>query len=267
MKDKVYIFLSALGLVILIFVIYANVDTDKVDIEYSPNNFYLPKTQVPFGYTDARGQFVSMMGSRQVDCPQTSLTKCKSLITVGNSNNQLFFLGGSYISNSLDENNSYICGSINDLAELKGTDKFGLNTTLFQVNLQDCDSKYVPVVAPFSFTFVNYNTDNSTEDCNISISNDEYTIYFQNVANWFCAGEPEETTLWLNHHNAHYSIFGNSPNSEIKFGSKGDIIGYAKHDTIVKIVDNRTSETVSVKDFYSIPVPTATPIPSDEPVG
>jgi len=35
----------------------------------------------------------------------------------------------------------------------------------------------------------------------------------------------------------------------------------------VKIVDNKTSETVSVKDFYSIPVPTATPVPIDEPVG
>ncbi len=119
------------------------------------------------------------------------------------------------------------------------------------------DDNVWPVLAPFTFDFVNNNTDNDKRI--IIVSGDRSVrMTIDNAVNWFCAGPYPETEneVWLDHGQNHSSIFGASKNAEIRGGSSGTIIGYvnANSKIIMEVETAKGSgvyKGVSIRDWIT----------------
>lgn len=123
-----------------------------------------------------------------------------------------------------------------EVPEETGTDNSEqfLNTNPFQPPDKSSGKmsfSYVPIVAPFDFTFVNSNVDNATGSETIIIENKSKTckIVFNDCANWLCAGTDTTSDKWAAHINSqHNTPIGPNAVSGLTGGIAGSVIGYAR---------------------------------------
>ena len=263
MNDRAWSVIAMLGFVLVGYVIYANVRVNYIDKTFVADGYYsIPESEKE---VNESGIYASVKGiGKGLTCPATSQSKPDDLIkfskaSSGYSYNFWITPASSYnnkegIGNGgvfTDASWSKICellelNAIKNKAEFYFSD-FGCNE----------DGKQYKIIAPFNYHFNNCNISDD-DSIVITYSSNTFKIVFENVSNWFCAGDPGniESTEWLNHGSQDYpheGIYGNSANSDIVDGIAGDCIGYANKDTKVYLehLSNGVWSPITVEQWLS----------------
>lgn len=249
MKDKLYMVLAFIGIIILATVYWFNRDTTNSEVVFDIiDSYYVPIDQAISNDTAANELFDEMIGNRRVQCPITEPTMTSRPIYFGTFT--------SYEKSKYGVQTYFIDDEATTLFNnyINSTDIEGLPTeikTSFNKNesvtFEDINATadVIEIVAPFKFTFLNNNTDignsivivNSKGNCKIT---------FDNVTNWFCAGIYGTTmesgsgtysngTSWEQHQGNHLTIIGSSRNSKVGGGVAGNVIGYGNEETTITI--------------------------------
>ncbi len=119
--------------------------------------------------------------------------------------------------------------------------------------------KYYTIIAPFTFSFVNSNTD---EDTSIVIESKHGNVKMEvtNILNWYCAGSPGTNTYegslsydWEEHQKHHQTHIGGS-SKQVNSGSAGVVLGYAGEDSkiIFSIFDGIQYSPVTIQDLLQL---------------
>lgn len=273
MKDKMYMVLAFLGVIILIVVYVLNKDTTKSVVNYDAiDSFYIPKDQAYNNDNAANEIFAELNGSRAVHCPNQELkqTGARTSIAIATGNQKPTYGAVCFFCNGDTTGRYNVIGSASDLESMPGIDKMKTTGPVSFADLGATGTKsgtkwdrYYEIIAPFSFQFANNNTDGTGK---IQIVNTKGTcrITFENVANWACAGAIgtetvtgsgtlENNTPWELHDTHHLSIWGKSANAAVKKGIDGHIIGYASPETTVYIekIDDRGVTPISIYEFVT----------------
>lgn len=280
MKDRVYMVLAFIGFIIIAVVCILNYDGSQELKEFGPGTYYTP--QARYGMTSSSSIYAQMTDRKTIACPITTLSSpSKSPIAlngVAGSNHpyqitNMFFtwedVGVSRTTLSRQNVFKTLWPNDSSIATGSGQITFGdLCPSAFNT-----DKDFVEIVAPFSFTYENLNT-NVENGQDIVIINTggskrgKCRITFSGVANWFCAGEPGTTQIvssgkkdneaqWIDHYKYHQTIIGNSKNAEINGGSGGVLLGYASPSTTVTIEVRKSEsgggisgwQTISISDW------------------
>lgn len=249
MKDKLYMVLAFIGIIILATVYWFNRDTTNSEVAFDIiDSYYIPMDQAISNDTAANELFDEMIGNRRVQCPITEPTMSSELIyfqTFTSYEKSKYGVQTYFINNGATTLfNNYINNT--DIEGLPAETKTSFNknesVTFEEIN---ATADVIEIVAPFKFTFLNNNTDignsiiivNSKGNCKIT---------FDNVTNWFCAGiygtsmengsgTYSNGTSWENHQGNHLTIIGSSRNSKVSGGVAGNVIGYGNKETTITI--------------------------------
>lgn len=283
MKDKIYMFLAFCGFVFILVVCIKNYDGSQELKSFGANTYYVPD----YRYTTAssRELYDRLLDRRSITCPKTYMetteNRC-SLNAICGSRHRYgitdFFVSWSTLGSTprLLNKDNWIDNLGFDKNTLEQTDiTFGdlfKKQKPFQGNGNDDEGIYdvVEIVAPFSFSYGNVNT-NTEDGKNIVIINSSGSdrqkcrITFYDVKNWFCAGTPGQsmevkngtgkgTVEWHMHPDYHQTIIGNTKNASITGGSAGNVIGYASKDTRISIeVYNGSWQKINIYDWIMPP--------------
>ena len=83
MKDKLYMVLAFIGIIILATVYWFNRDTTNSEVVFDIiDSYYVPVDQAISNDTAANELFDEMIGNRRVQCPITEPTMCSQLIYI-----------------------------------------------------------------------------------------------------------------------------------------------------------------------------------------
>lgn len=290
MSDRVGIFLALVAFVIISIVVVKNYNFAADDVQFTEGGFYVAGTQADRQMSEKQ-LLAQMNGVRNVHCPQTAISQTEHgmcRIAVYNNGtlwrNECFFIPNEYLNEKYklhnpitpywDETGKDTRCAV-DLMHLDSSIAKTLNPKMSSLISDGTGSgsnykfpsgeQYAELISPFQFVFENLNTSskhtdeagNDVEKIVIVSKDGKCRITFDNVANWFCAGdvgekgeavssvwnEAEERydpvyKTWEEHatgENVHYSIIGNSGNAIVSGGGAGTVIGYAKGDTTVKV--------------------------------
>ena len=266
MKDRLYLVLALVGFIIITFVVITNYDIKQDDKPFSIGGYYTPREVK--NKTDSSIDLVrELNGSRKLTCPQPTLKKTvRSAFNINTlySTNYENVYGAKTLFVTLDTvglTNGVNLDGNDDDASLKyalNIKSDGLPTGTFKLgDLWDiADNAYIELIAPFNFVFAGVNTTSPTT-IEIINSKGNCKITFDNVANWFCAGDvgstqvtasgtKETVTSWEDHKNNHHSVIGATTNSTVTAGSAKDIIGYGTANTTVKIEKYTNNQYVEI---------------------
>ena len=249
MKDKLYMVLAFIGIIILATVYWFNRDTTNSEVAFDIiDSYYVPMDQAISNDTAANELFDEMIGNRRVQCPITEPTMTSRPIYFGTftSYEKSAYNLQTYIVD--DWSTDLFDGYINDDdLEAQINDATSKFNTVGTIKLSDieCSGDVIELIAPFKFSFQNNNVDvgnsiiilNSKGNCKIT---------FDNVTNWFCAGiygtsmengsgTYSNGTSWENHQGNHLTIIGSSRNSKVSGGVAGNVIGYGNEETTITI--------------------------------
>lgn len=281
MKDRIYMVLGFIGFVIIAVVVTLNYSGNG-NTYYEVGSSYTPTQRSDL--VSAAEIYNQITGARALTCPCVALSGSEdSLVT-------LTSIWGSYHDHPYSLNNLFVTqtplelsGSSNrptvsnyiDLLHLSDVAKNpnkALMKDLFTVDI--FSDGYVEIVSPFGFQFGNINSDvrKSDDDTNETVQDIVITnvkgncrITFGNVVNWFCAGEvgtegiksnmSDGVVPWVSHSKAHHSVIGNSPNSVVKGGNSGVVIGYADRNTtvLIEVFENGSFKKASLSELIVPP--------------
>lgn len=256
MKDKLYMVLAFIGIIILAIVYWFNRDTTNSEVAFDIiDSYYVPVDQAISNDTAANELYDEMIGNRGVQCPVTSPLACAEPIYLSDLfpgyekskyGVQTYFVD--------DEATGLFNGYIRE-ADMEGLDDdvkaaFHTNEAIKFEDIK-ATSDVMEIVAPFKFTFLNNNTDVGNS-INIVNSKGNCKIEFDNVTNWFCAGiygtEMEsgsgtytDGTSWEEHQGNHLTIIGASRNSKVSGGQAGYVIGYGNAETTITVYNKDTA--------------------------
>lgn len=266
MRDKVYIVLAFLGLAVLVTVYVLNQDPSKEDKEFGMLNYYTG-TESTSSRQDSAQLYKQMVGDRSLQCPVVTPEKTITASAIGDTAQLIYKVKfGIFDSDTIITRNAgnwytneasktvgpvsfrELLGSFDVVEEQPSTTPSAESGE--QQQQQDTSSKYIPIIAPFNYTFDNNNTDTVGEDgikiVIHSTTSTGYTVQitFTNCANWYCAGKPGSTSF-EGHNDKHMSIIGCSRNAVLKGGTAKDIIGYGTLDTKVLVEINGVPSSIN----------------------
>ena len=245
MRDKVYIVLAFLGLAVLVIVYVLNQDPSKEDKEFGMLNYYTG-TESTSSRQDSAQLYKQMVGDRSLQCPVVTPEKTIAASAIGDTAQNWYTNEASKTVGPVSFRE--LLGSFDVVEEQSSTTPSAESGE--QQQQQDTSSKYIPIIAPFNYTFDNNNTDTVGEDgikiVIHSTTSTGYTVQitFTNCANWYCAGKPGSTSF-EGHNDKHMSIIGCSRNAVLKGGTAKDIIGYGTLDTKVLIEINGVPSSIN----------------------
>ena len=304
MRDKIWMVLAAFAVVVIVIVVIKNYNFAADEKVFSVDDYYMARE---FGdrSSSERELYQQMTGARTSSCPATVLSSTDggttrvSLYTAGNAwVNTCFFIPNVYVGLDANLVNPRVAlWDTGDGENVPLTELLNLSPTsgavisggerriddLFNTSIFD-EFQYVEIIAPFTFTFDNVNTNcidvNGNETISIVNSEGNIRITFSNTANWFCAGPVKDKIQngtevstdgtvvarmvdWSLHGKGsvntggsvskypHATISGNTANAAIRGGNAGYIIGYAHKDTTFKIeyLNNGSWTTISLKHW------------------
>lgn len=269
MKDRVWTLLAFVGFLLLVVVVSVNYNKGQDEKEYQLEAMYMPDKRKDL--TSAKALYDQLQGSRRIQCPATSAQRTNDSLIIltsvwGSYYNHEFKLNNMFLtSTTLGLSSSQQPMMDNWEALLQMNDGAGTwKQAAYQSGehkLSDLficdifkDGSYIEIVSPFTYTFGNVNQGSTIVDEEKGICNQKIVIYnsigncritFENVANWFCAGPEGTETVggtgdsaaidWKDHYKYHHSIIGNTNNAVFTGGTSGQVIGYAKADTTIRI--------------------------------
>lgn len=270
MKDRVYMVLAFIGLIILCGVYVLNYEGNSDNAIFEPDSYYQPAHSATG--ENAVLLYSQMTGARSVTCPQTSIKSSTSAIFINTTSKygaKCFFLPDSDINMSKwdisgidgciqsahkDDSSCTLGEFINTSGEFNSlvTDTYMIPTkewndkaSIFEFE----EEPTVPVytfVAPFDFKFDNSNSEQGRLKKDVVIiksNNGLCRITLEGVANWCCAGDVgvprtvhsgtgNDVLEWYQHINGpHNTIYGNTGNATVKGGVAGNIVAYITADT------------------------------------
>lgn len=238
MSDRIYVILAFIGFCILSIVVIKNYNGSQEFKEFGANTYYTPNDVREY-QESAIDLYGALTGQRLITCPVPQMPKFNGSI-----------LRASNFTQDIDNiNTSYYAMTCFFIPSYAMTDNRTLSTagevTLTELGMSN-ENAYVEILAPFTYKFLNINTDGDT--IIIINSKNNCKITFNGVANWFCAGNPSEyptQTLgsgtnqniitWDKHGSNHSTIIGATTNATVTGGTAMDIIGYADASTTVTI--------------------------------
>lgn len=208
MKDRVWMAIAFLGFVVLVFVVGKNYNRHDDESVYQVDGSYQPELRD--NLTNAKALYEQLQGSRRITCPATTCPTptghVVNLTAIYGSYNQhiyqvscLFIASGAIGDNFKEPRLDYWRTDL----QLNGTTinekgSIMLND-LFVPDLFSDERQYIEIISPFAFSFDNINSgsvtysdkDDKVGKQSIVIVNSDKTcrITFDDVANWFCAGE------------------------------------------------------------------------------
>lgn len=286
MKDRAWMVLAFFGFVILVVVVTFNYDKGQDQKVYDIDAMYVPDTRSDL--TSSKSLYEQLQGSRSVQCPKVALEKSVDPIVTLSS------VWGSYYNHPYRLSNMFITGEVLNVTESPSADNWekvlhindGTNFSVAayaddEAKIKDLfttdifsSGGCIELVSPFSFSFGNINQGSVTVEKDsegrelsasqkIVIVNSTGTcrITFDNVANWFCAGDEGTETVggtgsnskvpWESHYLKHHSVIGATSNAIVTGGSSGYVIGYAKEDTtiLIEVYDSGVWKKCSLADF------------------
>lgn len=271
--------LASIGFVIIAIVCVVNYDGSQELKEFGPGTYYTP--QARYGMTSSSALYAQMTDRNTIACPVTVLgPPNKSPIAlngVAGSNHpyQITHFFTTWDDMGVDRV-TLSRGGKNSMENILFSGNTGAYTGNGELTFGTLcpsaftgDEPYAEIVAPFSFTYENLNT-NVENGQDIVIINTggskrgRCRITFSGVANWFCADIPgtEQTVAsgtrkdnapWDEHYKYHQTIIGNSKNAEINGGSGGVLLGYASAETTVKI-EVRKSDSSGISGWQTVSI-------------
>lgn len=270
MKDRFYMVLAFIGLIILCVVYVLNYESNGENAIFEPDSYYQPAHSS--SGENAVLLYSQMTGARSITCPQKSFTTSSSNIfvnTQGAYGVKCFFLPDSDVnmgkwdmtgidsclqSAHKNESSCKLNEFINTTGEYNSlrSDVYMIPASSWnsdKAKFEFEDESSVPIytfVAPFDFNIDNTNVaQNSARNDTIVLINTTGScrITLNYIANWFCAGEvgvqrkvsngtDSDILEWYEHINGpHNTIVGGTGNSDLKSGKAGTIIAYVTPDT------------------------------------
>ena len=230
--------LAALGiLVILVFLGVSavnkwNGNTEKtVTLDYTA--CYYPSEKADL--YSAKKLMLALQKSQNSSCPRTTLGIANDTMSIteglsetGRDLLSIHLTTKSFISKDIREENNPVNKNVYNTS-----DSVKL-AELYSVDNVD----YFPIIAPFSFDFLNANTSDDGKTIAIRSSNGKVKIVFKNVVGWFCATDKSSPSKAdIESHISHGTVVGASPNSNVQSGSMGALIGFADEETTVEFYE------------------------------
>jgi len=244
--DRIKLVIAILSAGLIAFIILKNYP-GKIKKMTTTEDYYVTEETVERGTSDG-SSYYAMNSNGRLQCPGLDNTSPKgsslNVASLRNNANQWLITKMPFTRETL--NFKYVSVTKDTVAQLdiKQGGK-GTITDIVDSPTLPLEGGYYEIIAPFSYSFLNTNLDDSKSNT-IIIKNANGTcrMTVENAANWFCAGTVGTETVytntsdtapksWAEHSQKHMTKIGAS--STVKSsGSAGELIGYGDNDTVIK---------------------------------